>query len=505
MAISKKIAQLTALALKDRVLTYVERQTIVKAAMEEGITENEINEYLNKAIEERMKTYSAEELTHCPCCGAQVPLISDECFFCGAKLKTAEPNVEAINISGKEADIIRQENKRTAEEQRNIKTCPDCGNPFPLISNICPSCGHILHEQTDSDLNIRNLIGRMNTLIDEMNNIRMTTFRDVLSYRKEMIVFYIGALVFFLAAASLLEGNESVVGIAGVITIICLVYAFKGVKKMMPEDSPVAIEDKKFHELLGAYEMYTRHVESLYGNNKEAKDVLVKFENLISRVKKNKKENRTKLALLLLLIALLTTLAPLLRPSITENYSNNKVRYAEYYDLVNRTTTINAVNDKRFNSRIAPFVKANSTASLHIDIISKNWYLSDTVLSNLMLRIDNVEISSTGLANHDADTLMPIRLALLNKDYEPINGLPPILLSRYQYSNSKADIDTISQDYVELHNLDIFSKGEKDEIVSIMNNANGKCYANFNSRALINNIESVRYALDSAYYFYIMF
>jgi len=34
MAISNKIAQLTALALKDRVLTYVERQTIVKAAIE---------------------------------------------------------------------------------------------------------------------------------------------------------------------------------------------------------------------------------------------------------------------------------------------------------------------------------------------------------------------------------------------------------------------------------------------------------------------------------------
>ena len=62
MAISKKIAQLTALALKDRVLTYVERQTIVKAAMEEGITENEINEYLNKAIEEFVSSGESDAL-----------------------------------------------------------------------------------------------------------------------------------------------------------------------------------------------------------------------------------------------------------------------------------------------------------------------------------------------------------------------------------------------------------------------------------------------------------
>ena len=159
MAISKKIAQLTALALKDKVLTFVERQTIVKSAMLEGVPEDEINDYLNKALEERMKAYSKDELTHCPCCGAQVPLISDECFYCGASLKSSEPSTSnEVNIAGEEADIIRQENKNTAEERRNIRNCPDCGAAFPLISNVCPSCGHILREQTDSDLNIRKLI-----------------------------------------------------------------------------------------------------------------------------------------------------------------------------------------------------------------------------------------------------------------------------------------------------------------------------------------------------------
>lgn len=136
MAISNKIAKLTALAQKDRVLTYVERQTIVKAAIEEGVGEDEINAYLNKALEERMKTYSKEELTHCPTCGAQVPLISDECVYCGAKLKTAESVSGAIDISGEEADIIRQENRKTAEEQRNVRTCPTVVNRFLSLATF---------------------------------------------------------------------------------------------------------------------------------------------------------------------------------------------------------------------------------------------------------------------------------------------------------------------------------------------------------------------------------
>lgn len=311
MAISNKIAKLTALALKDKVLTYVERQTIVKAAIEEGVGEDEINAYLNKALEERMKTYSKEELTHCPTCGAQVPLISDECVYCGAKLKTAESVSGAIDISGEEADIIRQENRKTAEEQRNVRTCPDCGEPFPLISNICPSCGHILHEQTDSDFNIRNLINTINGLIDEMRGIHKTTFNEVLSYRKEMVMLYVGTLSFLIALLLQSEGgNQDAIGVFGLITIILFVVAFKSLKKKVPEDSPVAIEDKKFYKYLGYYEMYTRHVESLYGKNQEAKDVLAQFGKLIAEVKDNKKKNRNKLTLMLVLIALLTMLIP---------------------------------------------------------------------------------------------------------------------------------------------------------------------------------------------------
>ncbi|MBQ2097476.1 MAG: hypothetical protein II480_04810, partial [Bacteroidales bacterium] len=83
MPVSKHIAGLTALALQDRILTYKERQVIVKEAVKEGTSLQEINSYLDDALTERLKSFSKEELKHCPYCGAQIPLLSDVCLFCG--------------------------------------------------------------------------------------------------------------------------------------------------------------------------------------------------------------------------------------------------------------------------------------------------------------------------------------------------------------------------------------------------------------------------------------
>lgn len=66
MAISKKILDLAHLALSDRVLTYTERQTIVKAALEEGTPASEINSVLDNMLTQRLKSYTKEELRKKP-------------------------------------------------------------------------------------------------------------------------------------------------------------------------------------------------------------------------------------------------------------------------------------------------------------------------------------------------------------------------------------------------------------------------------------------------------
>ena len=150
MAISKKILDLAHLALSDRVLTYTERQTIVKAALEEGTPASEINSVLDNMLTQRLKSYTKEELRNCPHCGAQIPLISDTCLFCGGSLNSdSQPTPPTPTVTGAEAEIIQHENLSTAAEHRNIKHCPDCGAPYPLVSNICPQCGHVLHEHEE--------------------------------------------------------------------------------------------------------------------------------------------------------------------------------------------------------------------------------------------------------------------------------------------------------------------------------------------------------------------
>ena len=111
MAISTNIKNLTDLALRDRVLTYKERQVIVEAALKEGTNIQEINAFLDDAYRERLKTYSKEQLKRCPHCGAQIPLVSDVCLFCGESLENTElqPNQTATPptyVEGKAAKII---------------------------------------------------------------------------------------------------------------------------------------------------------------------------------------------------------------------------------------------------------------------------------------------------------------------------------------------------------------------------------------------------------------
>ena len=66
MQISDNIKKLIDLALSDRILTYKERLVIEDAALKEGISKQEINAYLDDALHERLKTYSKEQLRHCP-------------------------------------------------------------------------------------------------------------------------------------------------------------------------------------------------------------------------------------------------------------------------------------------------------------------------------------------------------------------------------------------------------------------------------------------------------
>ena len=74
------IKELTTLALSDRILTDLERETIVNKAVEGGISLKEINRYLDEQISIRLQSYSKADLCACPHCGGQIPLLSPRCL-----------------------------------------------------------------------------------------------------------------------------------------------------------------------------------------------------------------------------------------------------------------------------------------------------------------------------------------------------------------------------------------------------------------------------------------
>jgi len=302
MAISKKILDLVHLALSDRVLTYTERQTIVKAAIEEGTPEQEINTVLDNMLTQRLKSFTKEELRNCPRCGAQIPLISDTCLFCGGSLNSdSQPTPPAPTVTGAEAEIIQRENLSTAAEHRNIKHCPDCGAPYPLVSNICPQCGHVLHEQTDSELNVKNLIASIQQSIDELRQTPQPTFGEVLSYRKHIYIFLMSLLLLAFSIYLIRIGfadsdRQAFLWVPG-LSLAFLIWAIISAIIIKKTPSPATIADDKFLAALHRKEMYANQIATLYGNNEEAKAELKKLTWLTDSIQHRRNKRMRSLAI----------------------------------------------------------------------------------------------------------------------------------------------------------------------------------------------------------------
>lgn len=157
--IPNEIAKLVDLAINDSLITPKERGVILEEALKMGVPIDEANKYIDDKLAERLSAAPKDSLKHCPHCGAQIPLVSSSCPFCGQVI-TSEHDVQVYSAEGgtQALRIINDENKRIQAERSDLKNCPDCGAPFPLVGNICCNCGHVLHQYEGADLNIDRLI-----------------------------------------------------------------------------------------------------------------------------------------------------------------------------------------------------------------------------------------------------------------------------------------------------------------------------------------------------------
>lgn len=475
MPVSKHISDLTALALKDRVLTLVEKQTIVKSALAEGISEQEINSFLDNALKERLKSYKKEDLKSCPVCGSQIPLISDNCLFCGNSLTNGSGNGKVIKVSGTAAKIIEEENRITAEEKQNLKTCPDCGAPYPLFSHICGFCGHVLHAPEDSDLYIKNLTSNIDEYIARLKSAPKPTFFDVLKFRFQILMLLAAALLLVLAFT-----HSS--GAAAGWSIVCLLIAVVALLATKKEDSPVAKADAVYYDALYNQEMFSRTIDTLYGENPEARQRLKEYENIINVIRQNKDSNRKKITVTFLTLIIAGLIPVFVRPNPVKSYQENQNKYSEIYQLSEERKTVRANGENPVSETLSQYLKCESPATVSIDVENDNNDLNDFKLlgsdCKFRLRISGIRLVSTGKKLPDAKT-SKIAVTLFDKNSEVLEtGLGLTVLENIDY-DKKSD----------------------DNLIKVLENGSGSYYAEFVSQNSGSNIRTLKEVMDKIEYF----
>ena len=471
MAIKKHIKDLVALALQDRILTYKERQTILQEAKNTGSNVKDTEEYIDEALRKRLKSFSKEELIHCPSCGALVPLISDDCLFCGTHLYKGDTN-KVINVSGWAADIIRKENRKTEIKQQNITQC-QCGAPFPLVSNICSYCGRVLHKRLDSDQNIKNLIANINQSIDKLKQTLRPSFGLIIECRSHVIIFYLVAAFFVVGGLLGYEWMWIITSYAlPPVFLFMILGIYLGAKENIV--SPVEKADMEYYDALHSYEKYQRQVATIYGENPEAKKLLATYATEIDGHKQARVKTRKKLATLMVSVLLIPVIIWVLMPSKSKTYKAELAANPIITKMTSFSKTISLMPDSTVNKKYSDFITVEGDSRLMFDVLYDSFSGLDDNDITYHLRVDPVKIISTGKKNERADTCR-LSIGLTDKDGHLVGrDLMPISIMN----------------------------SEGKDFRTILNNGQGCVYAEFTSRRA--STQRLKEVADSAYYFVIL-
>ena len=503
MAISQRVKDLTAIALQDRLITYTERQTIIKAALKDGASKNEINAYINEALTIRLKSYTKEELASCPGCGHGVPLITNECPYCGRWLEHIDEQQivpPQYRVTGVDADVIRRENSRTAERKKN--TCPKCGAPYPLVSNICSYCKYILHEQVGTDFNITQLQNNIKESINKLKETTRPSFWQALKFRIGLFTLYLAAVLMYLADN---YGNPwfyNLFVIALVAAFILTIYLNAG--REFPHDasistdkapmatgglnlgsliyytfevqtvkSPIDLADDEFYRAFHNSVKYRRQIDLLYGDDQdnEAKKLLAELNTEIAGYKKARIKARTKLLALFLGIFLIPFVPNLFQKSPASQYQEEQYTKQGVFMLAGYSKDLKYV-ENTMNST-TEFFKVDKDAKLRIDVLDCDEEKGEY---RYQLRI-SVDLVSTGKKTNQPDTFN-LRAALISEDWNHLEA----------------------KDYPFIAEI----RHEKDNYRTMIGKGEGHVHVDFVSIYFNKSAVKVKETADRAYYFKIL-
>ncbi len=429
--ISKNLVDLVDLALTDAVLTQKEREVLVNAAAKEGISEQEINLYINNQLDKRLKQKSKADLKACPHCGAQIPLLAECCPYCHYEYQEYHSRRSLDEIESYDANLIRAENAKTYNERENIGNCPNCGHPYPLISNICPACSHVLHYGDENKKNIERLTGKIFIRINELNLLPKVSIFHIIKYRHPEYCFVA------LATCTIALALNPNFGEYGTVPVLDLILLMMGLFFFAPAfifpfnqekaahfgfaypftrgESPIGIRNKAVAQCKADLQSLENQIDTIYGADKECKAML---ENLKKQSNKALANSRTKTMgivfknLLILGLMALLTVSALSSSEVRLDHLANFKFDSELESVMTRSKSLAAVEiEGNQLGRLNEYGQVDQPASIEPILMSDN---------QVQYRVENVLIKASGnklTGNTDSTGLA---LMLLDKSYNRI-------------------------------------------------------------------------------------
>ena len=265
-------------------------------------------------------------------------------------------------------------------------------------------------------------------------------------------------------------------------SIVCLLIAVVALLATKKEDSPVAKADAVYYDALYNQEMFSRTIDTLYGENPEARQRLKEYEDIINVIRQNKDSNRKKITVTFITLIIAGLIPFFVRPNPVKSYQENQNKYSEIYQLSEERKTVRANVENPVSETLSQYLKCESPATVSIDVENDNNDLNDFKLlgsdCKFRLRISGIRLVSTGKKLPDAKTFK-IAVTLFDKNSKVLEtGLGLTVLENIDY-DKKSD----------------------DNLIKVLENGSGSYYAEFVSQNSGNNIRTLKEVMDKIEYF----
>ncbi|MBR4625572.1 MAG: hypothetical protein IKO56_08585, partial [Alphaproteobacteria bacterium] len=122
MIIPQNIIDLVNLAICDNNITFDERKMIIEAAKREGISEEEINEYINTALKQHFNSQPKDDLLYCEHCGNRVIPSYGDCPFCGNKIISLSQQTQKETTTRSKTKETSSKNKETYSKPKETSS-----------------------------------------------------------------------------------------------------------------------------------------------------------------------------------------------------------------------------------------------------------------------------------------------------------------------------------------------------------------------------------------------